>query len=84
MMERYSNTRGTSTARHLKTNSTGSIVDKLANSQTTRTKVANAVVSAKAVAEAKEGKLWKQAGSNVLDFADKESKKYDEEISVFE
>ena len=81
MMERYANMRGTFFARHLKMNNTGSIVDKLANSQATRTKVANAVVSAKAVAEAKEGKLWKQAASNVLDYADNESNKYDAEFS---
>ena len=42
-----------------------------AEKQATRTKVSNAVVTAKAVASAKESKLWSDAGDNAIEYADK-------------
>ena len=53
MMERYANMRGTFFVRHLKCNGSGNIVQKLTKSQATRTRLANAVVCAKAVADSK-------------------------------
>ena len=44
----------------------------MAESQATRTKVANAVVCTKAVSDAKDAQLWKVAGDSVLEFSDKE------------
>ena len=44
-MDRYANMRGTFFAKHLKTNGTGDLVKKMANSQSTRAQVANTVVS---------------------------------------
>ena len=70
MTERYANMRGTFFAKHLKTNGTGDLVKKMANSQSTRARVANTVVCSKAageavaevkVAEMKTEALWKDA-----------------------
>ena len=73
-MDRYANMRGTFFAKHLKTNETGDLVKKMANSQSTRAQVANTVVSTKAAGEAvKDAKLkalWKKAEDNVLETAD--------------
>ena len=73
-MDRYANMRGTFFAKHLKTNGTGDLVKKMANSQSTRAQVANTVVSTKAAGEAvKDAKLkalWKAAEDNVLETAD--------------
>ena len=69
--------RGTFFVRHLKSNSNGNLVNKLAENQAIRTKVANAVVSAKAVADAKEQladakekQLWEGAINNAFEYAD--------------
>ena len=73
MMERYANMRGTYFVKHLKDNGNGNLVNKMAAIQkATRTKVASAVVCAKAVEDAKEVTLWKDAGDSVFDFKDKE------------
>ena len=82
-MERYANMRGTFFAKHLKTNGTGDLVKKIANSQSTRARVANTVVSSKAageaVAEVKMKALWKEAEANVFGFADKDENRDTEE-----
>ena len=52
MIERYANMCGTFFAKHLKTNGTGDLVKKMANSQLTRVRVANTVVCSKAAGEA--------------------------------
>jgi len=57
LMERNANMRGTFFVKHLKSNGNGNLVNKLAENQATRTKDANAVVSAKAVADANEQQL---------------------------
>ncbi len=67
-MERYANMRGSFFAHYLKMKNSGRVVDKLASSQATRTKVANAVVNAKAVAKAKEEQLWKKAEENAFEY----------------
>ena len=68
--------RGTFFAKHLRQNRRGKTVDNLASSQATRTKVANAVVTSKAVAEAKEEKLWWEAGKSAFKYADKKEEQY--------
>ena len=78
MIKRYANMRGTSFVCHLKGNSSGNIVQTLVKSQATRTRVANAVVCAKAVADSKakpdvskEETLWEEVGYSVLEYADR-------------
>ena len=71
LMERYANMRGTFFVKHLKNNGNGNLVNKLAENQATRTKVANAVISAKAVADAKEQQLWEGAINNAFEYADR-------------
>ncbi len=78
LMERYANMRGTFFVKHLKGNCSGNIVDKLAESQATRTKVANSLSSSKAAANAKEKQagskeeqLWENAGESAFEYADK-------------
>ena len=56
----------------MKGNANGNLVNKMVESQATRTKFANAVVCAKAVSDAKEAQLWKVAGDSVLEFSDQE------------
>ena len=51
----------------MKGNANGNLVNKMVESQATRTKFANAVVCAKAVSDAKEAQLWKVAGDSVLE-----------------
>ena len=63
---------GTYFVKHLKGNGNGNLVNKMAASQATRTKVTSAVVCAKAVEDAKEVTPWKDAGDSVFDFEDKE------------
>ena len=63
--------RGTFFVKHLQNNGNGNLVNKLAENQATRTKVANAVVSAKAVADAKEQQLWEGAINNAFEYADR-------------
>jgi hypothetical protein len=62
--------RGTFFAHCLKNNNSKSTVDILAEKQATRTKVSNAVVTAKAVADSKESELWRRAGDNACNYAD--------------
>ena len=53
--------RGTYFVKHLKDNGNGNLVNKIAVGRATRTKVANTVVCAKAVEDAKKVTLWKDA-----------------------
>ena len=71
-MEKYANIRGAFFEKHLRSNGNGNLVNTLAASQSTRTRVLNSVVSAKAVADAKEKELWKTAEQNTFAYADKE------------
>jgi hypothetical protein len=76
ILERYANMRGTFFVRHLKGNS-GDQIKKLAESQATRTKVANAVVCSQKIAVETGGHLddntpeiealWRSASSSVQD-----------------
>lgn len=70
MLERYSHMRGRYFVRHLNANGRSNLVNNLQANQATRTKVANAVVCAKAVADAKEKQLWLEAEASVCDYAD--------------
>ena len=70
LMDRYANMRGTFFAHCLKKNNTKSTVDMLAEKQAARTKVSNAVVTAKAVEDSKEAELWKRAGDNACNYVD--------------
>ena len=76
MMEKYANMRGTYFAKHLKMNGVGNLVKKIANSQSTRSLVTNAVVLSKnaedAVEEAKTKALWKEAEDSVFESASKD------------
>jgi hypothetical protein len=79
IIERYANMRGTYFVRHLKGNS-GNQIQKLADSQATRTKVAHAVVYAKRVDSHDNAfisddtpecqALWETATDNVFELAD--------------
>jgi hypothetical protein len=80
IIERYANMRGTYFVRHLKGNS-GNQIQKLADSQATRTKVAHAVVYAKKVEShddiafisndtPEHQALWETATDNVFELAD--------------
>ncbi len=79
IIERYANMWGTYFVRHLKGNS-GNLIQKLADSQTTRTKVAHAVVYAKKVEPNDDTfvsdespacrVLWETATDNVFELAD--------------
>ena len=80
IIERYANMRGTYFVRHLKGNS-GNQIQKLADSQATRTKVAHAVVYAKKEESDNEDTfisddtpecraLWETATDNVFELAD--------------
>ena len=74
-MDKYANMRGTFFAKHLKSNGNCNLVNKMSNNQATRTKVLNAVVTAKTVTESKEERekqLWEDAGKNVQKYADTE------------
>ncbi len=79
IVERYANMRGTYFVRHLKGNSRN-LIQKMADSQATRTKVAQAVVYAKKV-EPDDDRfvsndtpecrvLWEMATNNVFELAD--------------
>ena len=72
----YANMRGTFFAKHLKMNGTEDLEKRMANSQSTRARVANTVLSTKAAGEAvKDAKLkalWKEAEDNILETADKD------------
>ena len=63
-------------AKHLKMNGSGNLVAKMANNQSTRARVVNAVTSSKAAGDAtkdaKTKELWEKAGDNVYEYADKE------------
>jgi len=89
MMTRYANMRGTYFAKHLQTNGSGNLMAKMANSQSTRARVVNAVSSSNAAGDAtkdaetedaKTKELWQQAANNVCEYADKEE---DEEMKDF-
>ena len=73
-MDRYANMQGTFFAHCLKKNNNKGTVDVLAEKQATRTKVSNAVVTAKAVADLKESELWRRAGNNACIFSDADIK----------
>ena len=60
VMTRYANMRGTFFAKHLKTNGSGNLVAKMANNQSTRARVVNAVTSSKAVGDATEDDKTKE------------------------
>ena len=74
ILERYANMRGIFFVRYLKGNS-GDQIKKLADSQATRTKVANAVVCAQKISDVGQDaddtpeieELWKSASNCVLD-----------------
>ncbi len=82
IVERYANMRGTYFVRHLKGNS-GNQIQKLADSQATRTKVAHAVIYAKQVEPDGDtfvsddtpecGVLWETATDNVFELADSDN-----------
>ena len=63
----------------MKTNGSGNLADKIANNQSTRARVVNAVLLSKAAGDAtkdeKEKDIWKQAGNNVYEYADEEEDK---------
>ena len=67
LMERYANMRGTFFVKSIKNNNPKSSVDTLAERQATRSKVSNAVITAKAVAKVTEATLWSDAAKNVLE-----------------
>jgi len=80
IVERYANMRGTYFVRHLKGNS-GNLIQKLADRQATRMKVAHAVVYARKVVEPDDDTsvsddtpecrvLWEMATDNVFEMAD--------------
>jgi hypothetical protein len=82
IIERYTNMGGTYFVRHLKGNS-GNQVQKLADCQATRTKVAHAVVYAKKGVKSEDHivvtdnsaechALWENAAENVFELADNE------------
>ena len=74
IVERDTNMRGTYFVRHLKGNS-GNQVQKLADCQVTRTKVAHAVAYAKkdtTVEDSECQALWENAAENVFEFSEKE------------
>ena len=79
-MDRYANMRGSFFTKHLKTNGTGNLVKKMANSQSTRARVASTVVSSKAAGEAvKDAKikaLWREAEDRVFEFSDEDDSTY--------
>jgi len=72
---------GTFFVKHLKGNGNGNLVNKMAESQATRTKVANAVVCAKAISDAKEERLWTVAGDSVLELSEKEERDNRSDVS---
>ncbi len=79
IVERYANMRGTYFVRHLKGNS-GNLIQKMADSQATRMKVAHAVVYAKKVEPDEDTfisddtpecrVLWEMATDNVFELAE--------------
>ena len=89
IIERYANMRGAYFVRHLKGNS-GNQIQKLADSQATRTKVVHAVIYAKKVESQDDDEfisndtpecqaLWETATDNVLELADA----YDDSPRIF-
>jgi len=81
IVERYANVQGTYFVRHLKGNS-GNLIQKLADRQATRTKVAHAVIYARKVEVEPDDDtfisddtpkcrvLWETAADNVFEMAD--------------
>ena len=81
IVERYANMQGTYFVRHLKGNS-GNLIQKLADRQATRTKVAHAVIYARKVEVEPDDDtfisddtpkcrvLWETAADNVFEMAD--------------
>ena len=67
LMERYANMRGTFFVKCIKNNNPKISVDTMAERQATRSKVSNAVITAKAVAKVTEATLWSGAAKNVLE-----------------
>lgn len=86
ILDRYANMRGTYFVRHLKMNC-GNQIGKLASSQATRAKVANAVVCTKLVKDLcgrdmdsmpECRALWESAKDCVFELADKEEEESDD------
>ena len=75
-MARYANMRRTFFAKYLETNGSGNLMAKMANNQSTRARVVNAVSSSKAVGDAtkdaKTKEIWEKAGNNAFEHADEE------------
>ena len=65
IVERHANMCGTFFVEYIKNKNPESLVDTSAERQATRSKVSNAVITAKSVAKIIEATLWSNAAANV-------------------